>query len=1226
MQSPTRRVSSVILSLLFAFTPIQSQSPNAVAPDSPSSISVGPAEAWVARLNLQNYDYDRARAIATDDSGNIYVTGASALPTEGTDIVTIKYNAAGVIQWDARYNTPSEGNRPDASDDVKAIAVDALGNVYVTGWALTGSSCDYVIIKYNHAGVQQWVARYNGPENSYDAARALAVDGYGNVFVTGVSISPGTHYDYATIKYNSKGVQQWVARYDYVNSHDEPSAVAVDRSGNVYVTGMSRDGFTHYATVKYNAAGVMQWVRRYTGVPSSENWATALVVDRAGNVYVTGSSGRIRATYVTIKYNTAGTEQWVARYESPKYYNFTPAGLVVDGLGNVYVTGYSQGVGADHYFATIKYNSAGAQQWLAEYISGGGETSALAVDDDGNIYVAGHHNFGKGSSRDYSVIKYNGKGIQQWVARYDGKSHTGDETAGLAIDRWGNLYVTGYSTGGDRSKHIATVKFNRDGFQQWADLYRWVENNDDQAVAAAVDEAGNIYVTGSTSGTASRSDYATIKYNRDGVKQWIARYDYPYATSYDVAKAVAVDRWGNVYVTGHSIGAGTQYDFATVKHDRDGVKKWAARYNGKDDRDDGANAIAVDTLGNVYVTGFSISKAGSPDYATIKYNGNGVRQWIAFYDGPGKFEDRANALTVDGNGNVYVTGRSAGTPYATDIADFATVKYNSTGVQQWVARYPKTFGSFEESNCIAVDRSGNVYVGGYSNGPASERNFVVLKYDSVGTQKWSGLYHGPVRGYNAVTALVVDDLENVYVTGRSEGTGTGSDYVTLKYDKSGRQLWAARYNGPRNADDLAVAIGVDAQRNVYVTGSSAGAGTVNDFATIKYSSAGKQQWVARYNGPANRNDAAAALIVDRRGDVIVAGSSAGAGTLNDFLTIKYFADRITAGCSGKALPDSAAYGNIKGGDQSHPEEVAYCFPGQTGDLFLSFQAYDIGDSNEVRVLLNGVKVYAVPATTEGRWSGDFGVLLPDSLIKDGAGNALVFDNTQKPPQTRFWGVRRVTVQSCFRLPSATAYGKIPAGDQRHPDKVVYRFSGRPGALRLNYEAFDINDDNEAAIWLNGVKIHDIGVTAGGKWSGKRTLFLPDSLVRDAGLNLLIFDNNQNPPLRLNWGVKNISVSFSVSRAAATTPTAAPANFYLAQNFPNPFNPTTTINFALPEPSSVKLTLYDAQGRLLKTMIEGKMAAGYYDFTVDAGGLPSGILFYRLEAGVFLATQKMILIK
>lgn len=106
--------------------------------------------------------------------------------------------------WVRRYNGPGNGE-----DDAVAIAVDGNGNVYVTGYSLSSTDYDYATIKYNANGDTLWTRRYNGPGNGSDEASAIAVDSNGNVYVTGYSIGSGTNNDFATIKYNSLGIQQW---------------------------------------------------------------------------------------------------------------------------------------------------------------------------------------------------------------------------------------------------------------------------------------------------------------------------------------------------------------------------------------------------------------------------------------------------------------------------------------------------------------------------------------------------------------------------------------------------------------------------------------------------------------------------------------------------------------------------------------------------------------------------------------------------------------------------------------------------------------------------------------------------------------------------------------------------------------------------------------------------------------------------------------------------------
>ena len=263
----------------------------------------------------------------------------------GADYATIKDNSSGEEQWLSRYGP---GSLPS---NATAIAVDKSGNVYVTGY----SGDDYVTIKYNSAGEQQWVARYDGPGHALDAAYAIAVDAWDNVYVTGYSDGMGTEADYATIKYDSAGQQQWVARYDGpVSRFDEAAAIAIDGSGNVYVTGISLglDTVIDFVTVKYDTLGQEQWVARY-----NNGGGRAIALDSSGNVYVTGYSNdpRTGTEYATIKYNPVGQEQWVARYNGSANDSDQAAAIAVDGVGNVYVAGMSTGWGRFWDYATIKY-------------------------------------------------------------------------------------------------------------------------------------------------------------------------------------------------------------------------------------------------------------------------------------------------------------------------------------------------------------------------------------------------------------------------------------------------------------------------------------------------------------------------------------------------------------------------------------------------------------------------------------------------------------------------------------------------------------------------------------------------------------------------------------------------------------------------------------------------------------------------------------------------------
>jgi len=417
--------------------------------------------------------------------------------------------------------------------------------------------------------------------------------------------------------------------------------------------------------------------------------------------------------------------------------------------------------------------------------------------------------------------------------------------------------------------------------QAWVALYNGPTSNDDEATAMAVDGSGNAYITGKSLGTTYPDfDYATIKYNSAGQQQWVARYNGP-GTDDDEPAAIAVDDSGNVYVTGYSLNSpGGFASYATIKYNAAGQQQWVARYSGTAGASL-ATAIAVDSSGNVYVTGFSWAPDTTFDYATIKYNSVGQQQWVARYNGPGNFDDEAHAIAIDGTGNVYVTGGSWD-----DYTDYATVKYNSVGEQQWVVRYSGPGHYLDDAKAIALDNFGNVYVTGSSYGPNTESDYATVKYNAAGQQQWIARYNGPGNLWDYARGIVVDSSSDVYVTGASQDTDGADDYATIKYNSTGQQQWVARYNGPTGSGGDAAAIVIDTADNVYVTGySSSNVGL--DYATIKYSSAAQEQWVARYSGRANGESFATAIAVNSPGNVYVTGYSSDPVTVYDFVTIKY---------------------------------------------------------------------------------------------------------------------------------------------------------------------------------------------------------------------------------------------------------------------------------------------------------------------------------------------------
>ena len=320
-------------------------------------------------------------------------------------------------------------------------------------------------------------------------------------------------------------------------------------------------------------------------------------------------------------------------------------GVVTDSSGNVYVTGGTKGgldgntsAGNTDLFV-IKYDSSGTKQWTKQLGSSGRDSAnGIAIDSSGNLYVAGITYGGLdcntiAGANDLFVFKYYSSGTKQWTEQLGTPSS--DAANAVATDSSGNVYVVGVTYGvlGDKNKgnsDLFVVKYNSSGTKQWTeqngtDLW-------DEARGVATDSSGNVYVVGGTKvnlngiSNSGRTDAFVIKFNSSGTRQWTKLLG---TWRKDFANAVAIDSSGNIYVAGvterHLDGnesAGND-DLFVVKYDSKGKKQWTKQLGTK--RNDRATGVATDSSGNIYVTGYTYcgldgnTYAGSNDAFVVKY-------------------------------------------------------------------------------------------------------------------------------------------------------------------------------------------------------------------------------------------------------------------------------------------------------------------------------------------------------------------------------------------------------------------------------------------------------------------------------------------------------------------------------------------------------------------------------------------------------------------------------
>ena len=289
-------------------------------------------------------------------------------------------------------------------------------------------------------------------------------------------------------------------------------------------------------------------------------------------------------------------------------------------------------------------------------------------------------------------------GLQSWVQRFSGLVNADDRAYRAATDSGGNVFVAGTTDTGFTGLDIVIVKYSPDGALLWINQYNGPGNGDDRVNALAVDSSGSVFVAGSTLSSNGTVDYVTIKYANGGGPLWTNLYN-GVGNGTDVATAAAVDSGGNVYVSGYSLGVGVSYDYVTIKYSGAGGQLWVNSYNGPANGDDEALAIAIDGSDNVYVTGYTTSGANNLDYATIKYLNGGTPVWTNRFNGLGNSTDTPTGLAADSSNNVYVTGYSMG---SSSGLDYATIKYSSNGVSsvdQSLQRTRKRRGQSHRSGC-----------------------------------------------------------------------------------------------------------------------------------------------------------------------------------------------------------------------------------------------------------------------------------------------------------------------------------------------------------------------------------------------------------------------------------------------------------------------------------------------------------------------------------------------
>src|SRR5438552_9741148 len=263
-------------------------------------------------------------------------------------------------------------------------------------------------------------------------------------------------------------------------------------------------------------------------------------------------------------------------------------------------------------------------------------------------------------------------------------------------------------------------------------------------------------------------------------QEWVRRYNSPYNMQ-DAPQKMVLDKFGNICVTGNIVTTNNGSDIVTVKYNPQGVQLWTAEYNQMSNTNETASSIAADSLGNIYVTGVTGFNLGPFKIVTIKYDSTGIQQWARIYYAPGNPDEFGGGICVDRSGNILI-GSGYGPSYGTGAA--LLLKYSPNGDLIWSQNYTPTGKT--ASLGIVVDSVNNLYCFG-SYYTSTRIHCLTAKFDSSGVFKWSNVYTNDTGG--ALSGIALSNDGNIYVTGVSTFSNVSHNFLTIKYTSEGILQW-----------------------------------------------------------------------------------------------------------------------------------------------------------------------------------------------------------------------------------------------------------------------------------------------------------------------------------------------------------------------------------------------------------------------------------------------------
>ncbi len=337
------------------------------------------------------------------------------------------------------------------------------------------------------------------------------------------------------------------------------------------------------------------------------------------------------------------------------------------------------------------------------------DTVAMAQDSLANIYIAGARAPGPFGGYDAFIASFDRFGVLRWETFWGSRVRY-DTASALVVDDYGNLYIAGVTSPGEFGAFdVFVASFNSSGDFRWEAF--WGTAGYEWASGVAVDHIGNVYVAGRTSGVYYPGPWNAflVSFNSSGGFRWEAFWGTP--NGYDRADAIAVDTLGNIYIggrTGQGEVFGQPFEAFLVSYDTFGSLRWEVLW-GKQ-ACDFVYGIALDSLGNIFIAGvtYVFGPFGVDDAFLVSFNSSGGFRWEAFWGKP--VREVAYGVTLDPLGNAYIAGYVYPGPVGGE--DAFVVSFDRFGVFLWEAFWGRSGN--DRAFGVAFDQ-GNVYIAGWTN-------------------------------------------------------------------------------------------------------------------------------------------------------------------------------------------------------------------------------------------------------------------------------------------------------------------------------------------------------------------------------------------------------------------------------------------------------------------------------------------------------------------------------